>query len=118
MATVLIADDEASIRTLMSRVLTSAGYQVLGAANGLEAAALFRSYTSSIDLVITDIVMPVMDGYELIRLIQHDRPDTKIICMTGYAQQGCPEGTTLLPKPFLPSQLRELVERMCHEPHP
>jgi two-component system, cell cycle sensor histidine kinase and response regulator CckA len=83
MATILIADDEDGIRTLMSLILTSAGYKVLDAVNGLEAAALYRSYADSIDLVITDLTMPVKDGYELVRLIRDQNPDAKIICMTG-----------------------------------
>jgi CheY-like chemotaxis protein len=114
MAIVLVAEDEEVIRSLLSLVLTSAGHKVLAAANGLEALALFRSFSSSIDLVITDLIMPVMDGYELVRIIQQDCPDTKIICMTGYATQDCPQGTTLLPKPFLPKQIQEIVDRICH----
>jgi CheY-like chemotaxis protein len=113
MATILIADDEDTIRSLMSLILTSAGHNVLAAINGLEAVALFRSYSSSIDLIITDLVMPVMDGYELVRLIRHQQPNAKIICMTGYSNRDYPEGTALLTKPFRPDELRQLVDRAC-----
>ena len=116
MAVILVAEDETSIRSLVSLVLTSAGHQVLSAANGLEAVALFRSFSSSIDLIITDLVMPVMDGYELVRMIRHDRPEAKIICMTGYSDRHFPEGTTPLLKPFLPAQLRQIVDRVFHDP--
>lgn len=115
MATILIADDEDAIRSLVSLILTSAGYKVLAAVNGLEAATLYRSYSPSIDLVITDLKMPVMDGYELVRLIRDQHPDARIICMSGHAEQGFPQGATILPKPFLPDQLRLLVDRMCSD---
>lgn len=110
MATILIADDEEMIRSLVKLVLTSANHQVLVAANGLEAVALFRSFSSLIDLVVTDLVMPVMDGYEFVRVIQHDRPDAKIICMSGYSDRPFPNGTTPLPKPFQPQELRQLID--------
>ena len=116
MATILVAEDEKAIRSLISIALTAAGHEVLTAVNGLEAATLFRSFPASVDLVITDLQMPVMDGYELVRLIQQDRPGAKIICMTGYAERGCPPGTTVLQKPFLPSQIRELVEQHLSPP--
>jgi CheY-like chemotaxis protein len=115
MAVILVADDETMVRSFVSMVLISAGHQVLKAANGLEAVALFRSFPASIDLVITDLLMPVMDGYELVRLIRHDRPEAKIICMTGYPDQEPPAGTMMLPKPFLPGQLRQLVDRLCSD---
>ena len=112
MATILVVDDEGAIRTLVSMLLKSAGHEVLAAANGLEGVALFRSFRSSIDLVITDLVMPVIDGYELVRLIRCDRPEARIICITGFGGEGCPEGTTLLRKPFLPKHLLEAVRRL------
>lgn len=112
MAVILVADDEEMIRSLVSLVLTSAGHQVLSAANGLEAVALLRSFSSQIDLVITDLKMPVMDGFEFVRIIQHDQPDARIMCMTAYSDHPCPPGTTLLPKPFRLDQLREAVDRV------
>jgi two-component system cell cycle response regulator CpdR len=112
MAVILVADDEETIRSLVALALTSAGHQVLTAANGLEALALFRSFPSRIDLVITDLKMPVMDGFEFVRTIQRDQPDAKIMCMTAYSDRPCPQGTTLLPKPFRIDQLREAVDRI------
>jgi CheY-like chemotaxis protein len=110
MAVILVADDEDMIRGLLSHVLTTAGHQVLAAANGLEAVAIFRSYSSRIDLVITDMSMPVMDGNELVNIVRSDMPKTRIICMTGYAGFSCPQGTTLLHKPFRPSELLKMVQ--------
>jgi CheY-like chemotaxis protein len=113
MATILVVDDEEPICSLVSHVLSSAGHQVLAASNGLEGVALFRSFFSSIDLIITDLNISVMDGYEFVRLIQSDRPDAKIICMTGNPDRDYPQGTTLLRKPFRVDQLREMVNQIC-----
>lgn len=116
MATILVAEDERAIRLLTSLALRSAGHQVLEAANGLEAVALFRSYSSSIDLVITDMVMPVMDGYALVRIVQNDLPNARILCMSGFADQTCPLGATFLAKPFRPQQLLDTVDHLLNEP--
>ncbi len=112
MAVILVVDDEEMIRSLVSLVLSSAGHQLLTAANGLEGVSLFRSFPSRINLVITDLKMPVMDGYELVRMIRRDQPDAKIICMSGYSERPYPEGTVCLAKPFAPNQLREAVDRL------
>ncbi len=110
MAVILVADDEAMIRDLVSMLLRSAGHEVMTAANGLEAVALFRSFRNRISLVITDIRMPVMDGNEVVKLVREERPGARIICMTGFAER-VPEGVPVLSKPFRPDQLRECVEQ-------
>ena len=109
MATILVAEDEDSIRKLMEMILVSAGYRVLTAANGVEEVALYRSYTTQIDLVITDLNMPVLDGYQAVLLIHETKPDAKIICMTGYAGQPVPDCTKFLAKPFTPPELVQCV---------
>jgi two-component system cell cycle sensor histidine kinase/response regulator CckA len=111
MAVVLIAEDEPAIRKLAGLALTSVGYQVLTAANGVEAVALFRSTPDRIDLVITDLRMPVMDGYQLVRLVRQTRPKAKVICMSGYAADGVPADVTFLAKPFTPASLRACAEQ-------
>src|SRR5258708_24535669 len=85
------------------------GNEALSARNGLEAVALFRSYSRSIDLVVTDLKMPVMDGPEAIRLIRKIRPDEPIICVSGYSEEGSPAGTMFLPKPFTYEQFRTRI---------
>lgn len=110
MAVILVADDEAMIRDLVSMLLRSAGHEVMTAANGLEAVALFRSFRNRISLVITDIRMPVMDGNEVVKLVRQERPGARIICMTGFAER-VPGGVPVLSKPFRPDQLRECVEQ-------
>jgi two-component system cell cycle response regulator CpdR len=66
MAVILVADDEEMIRALAKAALASAGHEVLTAANGLEAVALYRSFPKLIALVITDMKMPLMDGHGLL----------------------------------------------------
>ncbi len=117
MAVILVVDDEEMIRSLVSLVLAAAGHELLQAANGLEGIALFRSFSARIDLIITDLLMPVMDGYELVRIILRDRPAARILCMTGYSDHPPPPGTVMLAKPFRPSQLREAVDRMLGSGH-
>ena len=100
MAVILVVDDDEGIRGLVSTVLKSAGHQIVTAANGAEAVAVYRSFASQIDLVITDFNMPVMDGVQAILRIRMTKPDAKFICMTGNPE-GCGlEGVVLLNKPF------------------
>jgi len=105
MATILVADDEESILKLVSLVLTTAGHKVLTASNGVEAVALYRSYNKLIDVVLTDLNMPVLDGYQVVLLIRQTKPNVKVICMTGNIAQPIPEGVLLLQKPFVPAKL-------------
>lgn len=112
MATILVADDEDVIRELVSLVLKSAGHQVVTAANGVETVALYRSSPNRFDLVITDVKMPVMDGYQVIRLVRESRPDAKIICMSGHMERSVPPGVEFLEKPFHAEGLRACVEKV------
>ena len=111
MALILVADDEETIRGLISAVLKQAGHQVVLAANGLEAVAFFRSYPRKVQLVITDMQMPVMDGHQVIDLVRETNPAAKVICMSGYDEREIPSDVAFLHKPFLPTQLRELVNQ-------
>jgi two-component system, chemotaxis family, chemotaxis protein CheY len=77
----LVADDERMIRKLVCMILGPAGHQVIEAENGLEAVVLFRAAPQTFDCVITDLDMPVMNGFELIELVQETRPLARIICM-------------------------------------
>jgi CheY-like chemotaxis protein len=113
MATILIADDEPGIRSLLTVVLRSAGHRVMAAANGVEAVAVFRSYADAIDLAVIDLIMPVMDGRQAIQRIRESRPNVPIICMSGYSEELAPEGGTLfLRKPFLPGELVAAVKKL------
>ena len=111
MAVVLVADDEPAIRSLATLILKSSGHTVVAAANGLEAIALYRGSPDQFDLVITDLDMPVMDGYQLIELIRQTRPDARIICMSGNPGRELPAGVLFLQKPFTPKQLCESADQ-------
>lgn len=111
MATILVADDEEAVRQLVAAVLQSAGHQVLTAANGLEAVALYRSYADRIGLVITDVRMPVMDGIQAFYRIRETRPDAKVIVMSGDSGDRSPGDALFLSKPFTLDGLRQAVAK-------
>lgn len=112
MATILVADDESAIRTLLKLALQLAGHSVYMASNGLEAVAVFRSYAGDIELVVIDMMMPVMDGAQAIDRIRETRPDVPIICMSGYSEERVPHGVAFLQKPFGPAVLTAMVDRV------
>jgi CheY-like chemotaxis protein len=105
-------DDESAIRRLIVRVLTVQGYEVLEAANGLEALQLYGSFRSEIALVITDVQMPVMDGLEAAGRIRSMSPDVPVIVMTGAAGDLGQRlaGWEPLHKPFSPADLLAKVQ--------
>ncbi|HZI38657.1 MAG TPA: ATP-binding protein, partial [Acidimicrobiia bacterium] len=84
---VLVADDEDDIRTLLRNVLTDSGYRVLEAADSAGAVAVFSRAGSTVDLVVTDIVMPGIDGLETIRALRGVRPDVPIVLISGLLTQ-------------------------------
>jgi two-component system, cell cycle sensor histidine kinase and response regulator CckA len=116
---VLVVEDEDGIREVARRILARRGYEVLTAASGADAVELARSHDGSIDLLITDVIMPRMMGKEVAETIMAMRPSTQIMYMSGYAHpilgssQGLPAGTILIEKPFteraLLSKVREAL---------
>ncbi|MBA9065902.1 MULTISPECIES: PAS domain-containing sensor histidine kinase [Methylobacterium] len=115
--TILLVEDEDPVRAVNSRALSARGYTVLEAASGLEALAIVREGTQPIDLVVSDVVMPEMDGPTLLREVRKHQPDLKVIFVSGYAEdafrKNLPEGETFnfLPKPFSLKQLVETVKK-------
>ncbi len=114
---ILIVDDEAAIRAVLRRLLERQGYRVLMASNGQEALDLFRPFRDEIRLVITDLMMPAMDGIELVRSLKASKPDVKVIAATGLDVEanraqlsalGVPE---LLVKPLPAEALLNAVRR-------
>ena len=108
---VLVVDDESTIRQLVARVLAGRGFSPLEARNGLEALELYASYRSGIDLVVTDLDMPVMDGVEAIDRMRELCPDVRVVVMTGLTRDSGLTGCYLLRKPFTLAQLMEQVQR-------
>jgi PAS domain S-box-containing protein len=115
--TVLVADDDPSIRQLVGRVLEDAGYHVLLAADGLEALALAETQTAEIHLLLTDSVMPRMGGAALSSEFAQMHPSAKILHMSGYDESTVPGGDRcLLPKPFSAAQLVARVREVLNAP--
>ncbi len=114
--TVVVVDDDADVRRLVCRILTGAGYRVLDARRGVDAIDLARSELS-LDLVVSDVVMPGMYGPEVTREIRRILPRVRAIHMTGYLteplvrDQVAGGGVALLAKPFSATQLLTLVRR-------
>jgi len=103
--TILLVEDEKDLRILNARGLTSRGYTVLQAGNGLEAIEVLEHHDGNIDLVVSDVVMPEMDGPSLLKELRRRRPELKIIFVSGYAEEAFannkPEGQhAFLAKPF------------------
>ena len=104
--TVLVVEDQADVQRLARRILTSAGYNVITASDGEEGLRVYASHDGPIDLVLTDVVMPVMNGKEMVDHLKKLNPNTKVVFMSGYtddviADKGeLPAGTGLILKPF------------------
>lgn len=114
--TILLAEDVDDARQLLTEVLTENGYNVLSAKDGAEALALAAG-TKSIDILITDVIMPNMSGRDLADELRKCRPRLKVVYMSGYPRdavyrQGMEEGATFLSKPFGPRLLVEKVEEL------
>jgi CheY-like chemotaxis protein len=99
---VLVVDDEAAVRRFAARVLESEGYVVVEAKDGIEALDLFKDVAISIEMVVSDIVMPRLNGVELMRALAVSHPDLPVILMSGYATGALAvESTVPLPSLFL-----------------
>jgi two-component system, cell cycle sensor histidine kinase and response regulator CckA len=108
--TILVAEDEDTVRGLVCEVLELGGYTVHAAANGVEALDVFERAGGEIDALVTDVKMPGMNGLELVRHLRAERPDLPAVAISAYGEQPAEdEDISLLRKPF--SSL-ELVERV------
>lgn len=115
-ARVLLVEDEEAVRAFAARALTSRGYTVDVAGSGVEALEVFHEVEGEIDLVVSDVVMPEMDGPTLLTELRKIRPDLKVIFVSGYAEdafrKNLPDGEVFgfLPKPFSLKQLATAVK--------
>ncbi len=109
--TVLLVEDDALVRRPLSQLLDRAGYTVLAASDSAEARDLFGKNIGSIDLLLTDIVMPGENGWDLSQHLLDRRPDLKVIYMSGYTRSDqidaklAKSNAPFLPKPFTPDEL-------------
>jgi two-component system cell cycle sensor histidine kinase/response regulator CckA len=112
--TILVAEDEQMLRDLVREVLRRYGYEVIEAANGKAALSASEQHHGVIDLLLTDIVMPEMNGRDLAAEILRARPHVKILFMSGYTDdRGFPgEKTDFVQKPFTPEILIRKVRQL------
>ena len=113
--TVLIVEDNDNLRNLLQRTLEGVGFSVLPAADGAEALRWSEQHEGTINIVVSDIVMPGLNGLELSKLIRAARPETKFLFITGFGDQFSElheDGADILEKPFLPSELLRKVEEI------
>ena len=111
--TILLVEDEHMVRTVTERGLTRHGYKVMSASNGEDALELLAS-GEHVDLLISDVVMPVMDGPTMVRAARLEWPDLPILFMSGYAEEQLRnsidiDNVAFLPKPFSMIELAEAV---------
>jgi CheY-like chemotaxis protein/signal transduction histidine kinase len=118
-ATVLVVDDEPTLRAVMRRALTRDGHAVLEAEDGARALSMARAHSGAIDLLLTDVVMPGLSGLELARRLEAERPGLAVLFVSGFTfEEAVPptdveRGIAYLPKPFdtvvLTDKVRELL---------
>jgi two-component system, cell cycle sensor histidine kinase and response regulator CckA len=114
---VLVAEDDESVRRLVTATLSHAGYRVLEAADGVEALRLSQETDAPVDLLVTDAIMPKMGGTELADHIRASCPDTRILFLSGYGDEALQDRhdashTAALWKPFRPAALLEKVREV------
>lgn len=122
---ILVVEDDEPLRALICAMLAQSGFQTLSAADGVEALNLLREHADRIGLVLTDVIMPRMDGGELGRYLRCHHPGIHVVFMSGYSEQPVVnelEGpqAVFLSKPFTPlvlaSKIRELLDEAPCEP--
>jgi PAS domain S-box-containing protein len=119
--TILLVEDEEGVRKLVHAILESKGYSVLEASNGVSALSAYEKNAHKIDLVLTDVVMPQMNGFELARSLAEKRNGLKILFMSGYrdnpiAPPGGGQPRDFLQKPFTPEVLLNKVRDVLDSP--
>jgi CheY-like chemotaxis protein len=118
--TILLVEDEETVRDLVREVLGMHGYQVLEASNAAKAITVGEQHTGPIDLLVTDVVMPGMSGKELAERLGTTRPAMKVLYMSGYTDSAIVNhgvlvpGTAFLQKPFTPTVLARRVGEVLH----
>jgi len=120
--TILVVDDAESIRKLVCAMLTQNGYRCVDASDGVEALELLQHATEYVSLVLTDMIMPKMNGAELARELSRTRPDVRIVFMSGYSDDPVVQQVErtvshhFLPKPFTSTALIEKVRQSLERP--
>jgi two-component system cell cycle sensor histidine kinase/response regulator CckA len=113
--TILLVEDEPALRALTKRILSSAGYTVLDAESGDEALALLAAHDGPVHLVLTDVVMPGMNGRDVATHVAALRPGIRILFASGYTDDTIfrhgvlDDGSRFISKPYAPGELRRKI---------
>ncbi|NOX90340.1 MAG: response regulator, partial [Calditrichaeota bacterium] len=119
--TILLVEDDPSVRSMTERSLSYFGYKVVVAQNGNEALKKIKSSKKPFDLIITDLIMPVMGGKKLFDIIKKYYPKIKVLFMSGYSEEGIVQdseiekGVHFLQKPFSPMELAQNVRKILED---
>jgi DNA-binding NtrC family response regulator len=120
--TVLVVEDYAELRELFEEILDAAGYLTLTAPDGMAALAAASGHAGTIDVLLTDVVMPNMFGTDLAKELKRVRPELRVLYMSGHANPAIaggaplPPDAKLLQKPFMESELLEKLNEVMAEP--
>ena len=120
--TLLLVEDDDLVRTVTEKILRGAGYEVLSAASGAQALSIAAAHDAPIDLVVTDVVMPGMNGRALVETLRSRVPGLRALFVSGYTQDVIDDrdalgpGTTFLGKPFTQGLLLGRVRALLDEP--
>ncbi|MBT3198780.1 MAG: PAS domain S-box protein [Phycisphaerales bacterium] len=119
--TILMAEDDQAVRSIAERFLTTAGYTVISAENGQDAIKLFDENIDTIDLVLLDVVMPILGGRAVFDYIQDKKPETRVVFASGYSSEGIhtgfvlDAGMELIQKPYhrndLLTKIRQILDQ-------
>ena len=116
---VLLVEDEAMVRNLCRKLLEIEGHSVLAAKDGREALSLARGYSGDIDLLLTDLRMPGMNGDDLAHVVCRERPSIRVLMISGQTSAELVAANERLPflaKPFFPSQFQEKLRAVLAGP--
>jgi CheY-like chemotaxis protein len=119
--TVLVVDDEPSVLTVINEILTPLGCRIILAETGEEALEISLDLAAKVDLLVTDIVLPHMKGYELAKCFSKKYPETKILYMSGFVSPAISETEYMtrkkafIQKPFSPKELVKISLRLLEE---
>lgn len=117
--TILVAEDEPMVRQLIKSLLTSDGYEVIEGVDGADALDVARRYPGVIDLLLTDVRMPRMNGPELVREIRKDRPQISVVVMSAYSSgelERVANAPNFIRKPFVAKALTQKIGEVLKHP--
>ena len=115
-ATILLVDDDEALRRFVRRILLQQGFQVIEASDGVEALAVAAACGQPVELLLTDVIMPKLNGLALAQALSKERPGVRVLYMSGYMEKSMLLGkhpeSILLQKPFTPEVLIAAVRRV------